>query len=582
MVRSKFKNNRCCLWSSKAVILILLWNLIISVGFQIFLNPSLYIGILNIDEDTFYGYYTIALLVHGLTYGLSALVFVFYPLAGFLADVYWGRYATVKKSLCFLFWSMVIMIFLAGLALLGSIPMIDNVQATPDNTAENIVTTLICIVFGIPAFLGIMLCFCSIVAFSANVIQFGMDQLHDAPAESSTLYIHWYVWSSQIGPFTIRLLVGIVQGFQTYTYYIIIALVIGSAIAFLPVTLWWEKCLRRWFLIDQGNTNPYKLVYKVIKFAKDHTNPIRRSAFTYCEDKLPSRLDLGKEKYGGSFTTEEVENVKAFLGILRVLLTVGPMFFVEFAFSDMILSLDQTNGVSWIPYNFVSSLFTPVLILVLIPIYLCLLKPFIRAYIPGMLKRMGLGMMLLLLSGLCTLVMGIVGNNCKHDYYYYCGLSTYLTGISTKFLMIQFTLNAVSYLLFYISAFEFICAQCPHSMKGLLIGMFFAIKGVFKLLGVLLLYIPTALKCNPFDLIVHIDETVPVFPICGFIYYFINVVIALLGIVAFAIVAKRYEYRERDEPDNIYRYAEEYYANAQDEPNYDYDDYDNLNVETIS
>ena len=105
--------------------------------------------------------------------------------------------------------------------------------------------------------------------------------------------------------------------------------------------------------------------------------------------------------------------------------------------------------------------------------------------------------MLLLLSGLCTLVMGIFENNCKYDYYNYYGLSAYFIGINTKFLTIQFTLNAVSYLLFYVSAFEFICAQCPHSMKGLLIGMFFAIKGVFKLLGVLLLYIPTASKCNP-------------------------------------------------------------------------------------
>jgi hypothetical protein len=106
-------------------------------------------------------------------------------------------------------------------------------------------------------------------------------------------------------------------------------------------------------------------------------------------------------------------------------------------------------------------------------------------------------------------------------------------------------------------------------MKGLLIGTFFAIKGVFKLVSVVLLYIPIGAKCS-WD-----------FPGCGFMYYLINVVVALIGIVIFAIIAKRYEYRQRDEPDNIYRYAEEYYANAQDEPNYDYDDYDNLNVETI-
>ena len=63
--------------------------------------------------------------------------------------------------------------------------------------------------------------------------------------------------------------------------------------------------------------------------------------------------------------------------------------------------------------------------------------------------------------------------------------------------------------------------------------------------------------------------------------YLINVVIAFFGIIAFVFVARKYqtEYRERDEPDNIYRYAEEYYANTQDEPNYDYDAYDCDNLD---
>ena len=33
-------------------------------------------------------------------------------------------------------------------------------------------------------------------------------------------------------------------------------------------------------------------------------------------------------------------------------------------------------------------------------------------------------------------------------------------------------------------------------------------------------------------------------------------------------VARQYQYRERDEPDNIYHYVEDYYANAQDELSY--------------
>jgi peptide/histidine transporter 3/4 len=587
-VRSKFKHNLCCLWASKAVLLILLWNLTISICFESFLDPTLYTDIFGLYaqpsmDDTLNGAW-IFMLISGLPYGFSALLFVFYPLAGFLADVRWGRYTTVKKSLCFLSLSMLIMIFLVGLALLGLVPMFIRGKNGFDTNDSKIFTvsinSMLCVIFGLPVFLGVILVLCSIVAFSANVIQFGLDQLHDAPAETLTLYIHWYLWTSQVGPFLIGLptIVSSISILDfsnarpiVYANYII-PLFLGSAIAFLPITLCWERCMRHWFLIEPGSTNPYKLVHTVIRFAKDHTNPVRRSAFTYCEDELPSRLDLGKEKYGGPFTTEEVENVKAFLGILRVLLSIGPIFFVEFAFIDNLPSLGNVGSLfdcnSSNNYNIFdrfcgSGCFTPMLILVLIPLYLGLLKPFIRGYIPGMLKRMGLGMILLLLSGLCTLVIGIAGRNYKD----YCWLRFY--PIYPKRLIIQFILNAISYLLLYISAFEFICAQSPHSMKGLLIGTFFATKGVFKLVSVVLVYIPIGVKCS-WD-----------FSGCGFMYYLINVVVVLIGIVIFAIIAKGYEYRKRDEPDNIYRYAEEYYANAQDEPNYDYDEYDNLNVETI-
>ena len=49
------------------------------------------------------------------------------------------------------------------------------------------------IFLGPPVIIGIILFFSSIVAFNANVIQFGLDQLHDSPTEHLVLYIHWYV-----------------------------------------------------------------------------------------------------------------------------------------------------------------------------------------------------------------------------------------------------------------------------------------------------------------------------------------------------------------------------------------------------
>ena len=41
-----------------------------------------------------------------------------------------------------------------------------------------------------------------------------------------------------------------------------------------------------------------------------HKYPVQRSAFTYCENEQPTRLDYGKSKYGGPFTTEQVDDVK--------------------------------------------------------------------------------------------------------------------------------------------------------------------------------------------------------------------------------------------------------------------------------
>ncbi len=37
---------------------------------------------------------------------------------------------------------------------------------------------------------------------------------------------------------------------------------------------------------------------------------LNRSAFTYWEENIPSRLDLGKSRFGGPFTTEQVEDVR--------------------------------------------------------------------------------------------------------------------------------------------------------------------------------------------------------------------------------------------------------------------------------
>ena len=43
----------------------------------------------------------------------------------------------------------------------------------------------------------------------------------------------------------------------------------------------------------------------MLRYAQKHNYPAQRNALTWWEDKIPSRIDLGKCKYGGPFTVDE-------------------------------------------------------------------------------------------------------------------------------------------------------------------------------------------------------------------------------------------------------------------------------------
>ena len=89
------------------------------------------------------------------------------------------------------------------------------------------------------------------------------------------------------------------------------------------------------------------------------------------------------------------------------------------------------------------------------------------------------------------------------------------------------------------TTFEFITAQSPHSMKGLLVGMFFAIVGFFQLIGSLILL--------PFSLPHMWNDSGKTTPIvnCGFGYLLFICLIGITGFLLFSVAAKRYQYRER-------------------------------------
>ena len=138
-------------------------------------------------------------------------------------------------------------------------------------------------------------------------------------------------------------------------------------------------------MTDKIRGNPYKLVANVLLFASKHKSPIRRSAFTFCEDELPSRIDFSKRRYGGPYSTDQVENVIVLLNILKVLFSSGPVFFLEFA-AVTISSVHHLNINDIQPYfsyfHLSPDVLSSVFINLTLPLYVFCIEPLLNKCAP--------------------------------------------------------------------------------------------------------------------------------------------------------------------------------------------------------
>ncbi len=525
---------------SKSVFVILLWHLVTELSYSLFLSPFIYIQYINLVTSL------------GIS-GLLAVAYLFSPMAGFLADVKFSHFKVLK---CSTYITLAATIFLI---IFGSL-MIYSVH------------TIGYYFFVLIALLGLAMLLCGIghMMFIANIMQFGTSQLREAPSQNSVIFLCWYFWVSGISnliSFSTHL-----SGHRSYINFphksfefdklntgITAAILCLSGVSSAFILLLLHK-RQTWFWTDTIRVNPYKLVCKVINFSRLNKKPVYRSALTYCEDELPSRMDHGKMKYGGPFTTEQVEDVKVFLRILKVLFSFGPAFLMDVATTASILkhapikttlyNISESVTVEFLDYGILS----PLLTVVCIPIYLSIIRPFFSRCLPNMLKRMGLGIALLCISLLLFVAFDIA--NYKQDPFYPCiANATYVFDTkhfpsATYLFVIQNTLSSLYNMLLYIAAWEFICSQSPQSMKGLLFGLFYAIKGFYQTLAIALIL--------PFDSvrISHIFG-------CRYGYYILNLCVGLVSLLIYTVVARRYKYRKRDDICNIYQYAEEYYSNIQ-------------------
>ena len=476
-----------------------------------------------------------------------ALLFLFFPLGGWVGDIRCGRYKTIKCSLLFFvaMWVIPMAVSCVNLVIIKHPTLFVH-------SGAKLVAMVIFICLVITGSIGF-------IAFLSNIIPFVMDQLRDAPAQDCRIFIYWYAWIINLCKLLAELILMKIfkqsAPLNTVAFFVSLASIAIMISCFVLL-----RKRERWFNTEPCRVNPYKLVYKVTKFAYQHKRPLRRSAFTYCEDKIPFGLDLGKSKYGGPFTTEEVEDVKVFYEILKVLLVTGPLLYLTSLCDDYFKFEFQLQAYKTTT-NFVSSQLYDVQNLfafVAIPLYLilCRCTKLCSRPIFKILTKMELATALLLVSMLCALAVNIASHSQNE------GLSCMFQQSGEDFSLLFVSLTIIeqvlagSVLLIYICLYEFICAQSPHSMRGMLIGVAYTIQGVFSLLYLILRL--------PFS---HWKYS---YPSCGLVYYSMNIVIGVASFILFTWVARRYKYRERNEPSRERQFAEEYYSNIQQEPNYDY------------
>ena len=478
------------------------------------------------------------------------LVFLTMPIAGWLSDVYFGRYKVT-------YWSVWIMWIASILSAVSS--TIAQLVSSYDNSRASRVITLVILAFQVIG-LG---------AYEANVLQFGLDQLYDAATNEIISFISWCICST-IGGYVIG-----VYAFNNYfscvycnentnllgQFCICVCLTVALTLFSLFHSV----------LVKEGVTqNPYKLVYRVINYAIKNKQPRCRSAFTYCEDELPSRMDFGKNKYGGPFTTEQVEDVKTFLRLLVVTSIVSiiigetfAMFKIQHKLFDLLFPKSNSPSETCL-YNIIYYI-PPVSGVILITFHEFIFYPLLRRYLSWVTSRrkfmIGIALQLARIITLMILESKLQGAYLKqngHNATLQCIFLEQQSDLSSlsgvyyiRWLLLPYLFGLLSSLMLVQGGVEFICAQSPHLMRGLLFGAAYGCTVIFAAVVYAIQF--------PFSRNLPIYESGMIS--CGFWYFLTVLLIALIYSVIFFIFMKLYKNRKREDVlPNEHIFAEQYYS----------------------
>ena len=385
--------------------------------------------------------YNIILVIIGLTI----------PLAGSLADVRFGRYKVICCSLWVMWISSIIIAATSVVAEFTNIPH--------KEIAVEFLT--------VPLALGW-------AGLQANIIQFGIDQLIDASAEEYKSFAAWFVWMGMVGQ--------IVQNYilQCAEYMLLAPFMICL---YLTIAVVLNIILNNILIKEPTTHNPFKLVYKVITYAMKHKYPTQRSAFTYCEDDIPPRIDFGKMKYGGPFTTEQVEDVKTLFRIVLVIVIGSALYSIVDTSTIYQIFRSDTNHQSLGECSgkfFITRIYF-VCGIILIPLHELLIYPVSHRLITNIrsFHKFATGAILCWIE--LIVIIAIITYS-RQNYIqrnrnetiaclFYETPTVLGDYIDYRWTILPEFIRATANIMIFIGCLEHLCAQVPYSMKGLVVGI---------------------------------------------------------------------------------------------------------------
>ena len=383
----------------------------------------------------------------------------------------------------------------------------------------------------------------ALACYSACVIQFTTDQIIGASGEQLSFTVYWIVWGYISAAF-----IGIyIRNLYLFTPTTKNIVLFGTSSVSLIVAICLIECGNQLLITKPLLYNPIKQIAKVLNYARKHKYPERRSALTYWEDDCPSRIDLGKDKYGGPFTVEEVEDVKTILGLIPVIASAVSLII---PLGSKWLWLTSNHNYNLLHNEFHSFFTTAGLIFLFsLPIYHTIIYPLFYNYIPSMLRRIVIGYFLTLLFLLSQCCVEIVENSDSMNMTCSSVNTTGPDSASSWWEVGPNVILAFSILIILYALFEFLISQSPHRVKGVVLCIMYACAGFLGLTSLGLSRLLQKLK-------------IQLFPGCGFYRYFIYSIIAAVLLIMLLIVSRWYKPRKRNDVVPYRMSAEEHFESS--------------------